>query len=133
YGYVPNAGSEEIRSRVPFPASVHFARRGQWLDIYINPAAADLGPLGRSVVENRGPDASGARGRGSWLDARPGKELEQQDHLMIPVLGGAAGLLESRDLVHQLPARSEEALIRFQNERSHEFREKLQLVTGKTQ
>jgi hypothetical protein len=37
YGFVPNVSPEEARSRVPFPAEATFERRGQWVDIYVNP------------------------------------------------------------------------------------------------
>jgi hypothetical protein len=36
--FVPSASVEEARLRVPFPAAVHFGRRGQWVDVYVNPA-----------------------------------------------------------------------------------------------
>jgi hypothetical protein len=38
YNFVPGASAEEARARVPFPAAVHFERRGQWADVYVNPA-----------------------------------------------------------------------------------------------
>jgi hypothetical protein len=38
FDFVPSASAEEARLRVPFPAAVHFARRGQWVDVYVNPA-----------------------------------------------------------------------------------------------
>jgi 4-amino-4-deoxy-L-arabinose transferase-like glycosyltransferase len=37
YGFVPNATPEEARARVPFPVDQTFTRRGQWVDIYVNP------------------------------------------------------------------------------------------------
>ena len=38
FHFVPSASAEEARLRVPFPAAVHFERRGQWVDVYVNPA-----------------------------------------------------------------------------------------------
>ena len=38
YNFVPTASAEEARLRVPFPSAAHFERRGQWVDIYVNPA-----------------------------------------------------------------------------------------------
>ena len=35
--FVLNATSEEARARVPFPVDQTFTRRGQWVDIYVNP------------------------------------------------------------------------------------------------
>jgi hypothetical protein len=37
YGFVPNVTQEEARARVPFPVEATFQRRGQWVDIYVNP------------------------------------------------------------------------------------------------
>lgn len=37
YGFIPNATPEEARARIPFPNEASFARRGQWVDIYVNP------------------------------------------------------------------------------------------------
>jgi 4-amino-4-deoxy-L-arabinose transferase-like glycosyltransferase len=36
--FVPGITAEEARARVPFVAAAHFERRGQWVDIYVNPA-----------------------------------------------------------------------------------------------
>jgi hypothetical protein len=38
YHFVPGASAEEARGRVPFPVAAHFERRGQWVDVYVNPA-----------------------------------------------------------------------------------------------
>jgi 4-amino-4-deoxy-L-arabinose transferase-like glycosyltransferase len=38
YGFVPSASAAETRARVPFPSAAHFERRGQWVDVYVNPA-----------------------------------------------------------------------------------------------
>lgn len=37
YDFVPNATEQEARARVPFPLEQTFTRRGQWVDIYVNP------------------------------------------------------------------------------------------------
>lgn len=37
YDFIPNATAEEARARVPFPAEASFNRRGQWVDVYVNP------------------------------------------------------------------------------------------------
>jgi hypothetical protein len=37
YGFVPNVTPEESRARVPFPVEATFLRRGQWIDVYVNP------------------------------------------------------------------------------------------------
>jgi 4-amino-4-deoxy-L-arabinose transferase-like glycosyltransferase len=37
YGYVPNVTAAEARAVVPFPVEAHFERRGQWVDVYVNP------------------------------------------------------------------------------------------------
>jgi 4-amino-4-deoxy-L-arabinose transferase-like glycosyltransferase len=42
YGFVPAAREEEARSRVPFAAEASFTRRGQWVDVYVNPAYRKL-------------------------------------------------------------------------------------------
>jgi hypothetical protein len=38
YNFVPSVSAEEARVRIPFPAAAHFERRGQWVDVYVNPA-----------------------------------------------------------------------------------------------
>jgi 4-amino-4-deoxy-L-arabinose transferase-like glycosyltransferase len=38
YHFVPGITPEQARSRVPFPAAVRFERRGQWVEVYVNPA-----------------------------------------------------------------------------------------------
>ena len=45
YGALPNAGLQEVRAQVPWPIEQHFFRRGQWVDIYVNPATPRTGPL----------------------------------------------------------------------------------------
>jgi 4-amino-4-deoxy-L-arabinose transferase-like glycosyltransferase len=37
YNFQPAATMEEARSLIPFPIDAHFSRRGQWVDIYVNP------------------------------------------------------------------------------------------------
>ena len=40
FGYVPGASAAEARGRIPYPAVAHFERRGQWVEIFANPALA---------------------------------------------------------------------------------------------
>ena len=51
YGFVPNVTPEESRARVPFPVEAAFTRRGQWVDIYVNP---DLPRLTASPARSEG-------------------------------------------------------------------------------
>lgn len=44
YNYVPGATMDEARARIPFPIVAHFERRGQWVDIYVNPAIPQGAP-----------------------------------------------------------------------------------------
>jgi hypothetical protein len=37
YGFTPAVTEAEARDRVPFPIETRIARRGQWLDIFVNP------------------------------------------------------------------------------------------------
>ncbi len=37
YNFTPNSTREALQARVPYPLVAHFEKRGQWLDIYINP------------------------------------------------------------------------------------------------
>jgi hypothetical protein len=37
YNFVPNISMEEAHARVPFPIDASFTRRGQWVEIYVNP------------------------------------------------------------------------------------------------
>jgi len=37
YGALPNASLDEVRSLVPLPVEQHMTRRGQWVEIYVNP------------------------------------------------------------------------------------------------
>jgi len=46
YGFTPNSTMNALRARVPFPVFAHFERRGQWVDIYVNPRT----PLSSPVV-----------------------------------------------------------------------------------
>ncbi|MGO9255880.1 MAG: ArnT family glycosyltransferase [Bryobacteraceae bacterium] len=39
-GYVPGVTSTEAWSMTPYPNHAHFEKRGQWVDVYANPAAA---------------------------------------------------------------------------------------------
>jgi hypothetical protein len=46
YQVLPNANETEARARIPFPVEAHFDRRGQWVDIYVNPDVRRNGPPG---------------------------------------------------------------------------------------
>ncbi len=39
YGYVPFASRTDLPRLVPFPPTASFARRGQWVQVFLNPAA----------------------------------------------------------------------------------------------
>lgn len=39
YGYAPTVTEEEARAKSPYPAEASFERRGQWVEVYVNPAA----------------------------------------------------------------------------------------------
>jgi hypothetical protein len=54
YGYVAGASPEEARARVPFPAIAHFERRGQWVEIFANPAVQTVPRTMRAVWRKRG-------------------------------------------------------------------------------
>lgn len=41
-GYVPGVNSTQISFMAPYPIHAHFERRGQWVDVYANPAVARL-------------------------------------------------------------------------------------------
>jgi hypothetical protein len=45
YSEMPDANQTQIRDLVPFPASRHFAQRGQWVDIYVNPGYSEPTPM----------------------------------------------------------------------------------------
>ncbi len=49
YGFSPNTTMEALRARVPFPVVAHFERRGQWLDIYVNPRTPLSSPAVRAM------------------------------------------------------------------------------------
>jgi hypothetical protein len=44
YGYSGSLSEEQMRARIPFPVETRMASRGQWLDIYVNPAIPRSGP-----------------------------------------------------------------------------------------
>lgn len=50
YGGAPNATQEEARARVPFPIEAAFTRRGQWVDVYVNPAYRPAAQIQRGVT-----------------------------------------------------------------------------------
>jgi hypothetical protein len=45
YSEMPDANQTQIRALVPFAASRHFAQRGQWVDIYVNPGYSEPTPM----------------------------------------------------------------------------------------
>jgi 4-amino-4-deoxy-L-arabinose transferase-like glycosyltransferase len=45
YSFQPGATLEEARASVPFPVEAHFSRRGQWVDIYVNPDLPSAPPV----------------------------------------------------------------------------------------
>ena len=51
YGALPNAGLDEVRAQVPLPIEQHLTRRGQWLDIYVNPKTPRTGPVQDRAVK----------------------------------------------------------------------------------
>lgn len=58
YGGVRGASRREVAALVPFPAAAHFARRGQWVDIYLNPAVCRPGGAAAISQTARAPDRS---------------------------------------------------------------------------
>lgn len=44
FGYLPNATREQTRRQVPFAVENRIERRGQWLDIYVNPNLPRIPP-----------------------------------------------------------------------------------------
>ena len=50
YGFTPNTTMDGLRARVPFPVVAHFERRGQWLDIYVNPKTPLSSPAVRAML-----------------------------------------------------------------------------------
>jgi 4-amino-4-deoxy-L-arabinose transferase-like glycosyltransferase len=64
YNFSPNSTRDDLQSRVPFPRAAHFERRGQWLDIYVNPAPAPVPPPVRAKLGRCcGPFAQCAKSR----------------------------------------------------------------------
>jgi 4-amino-4-deoxy-L-arabinose transferase-like glycosyltransferase len=37
FGYAPLATEEEVRHTAPYPPAIHWQKKGQWMDIYVNP------------------------------------------------------------------------------------------------
>jgi len=44
YGAAPNLTREEARARIPLFREAQFERRGQWVDVYVNPDSRPSGP-----------------------------------------------------------------------------------------
>ena len=53
YPNMPNAGIDEVRAQVPLPIEQHFERRGQWVDIYVDPSTPRTGPRPQHRAEMR--------------------------------------------------------------------------------
>jgi hypothetical protein len=53
YNFAPGIGAAEARTRVPFPAAAHFERRGQWVDVYVNPSLPLPAPARLAAVRSR--------------------------------------------------------------------------------
>ena len=53
FGAMSNAGLRDVRTRVPFPIEQHMQRRGQWVDIYVNPKTPRTGPAEMRRAELR--------------------------------------------------------------------------------
>jgi hypothetical protein len=51
YPNMPNAGIDEVRAQVPIPIEQHFERRGQWVDIYVDPSTPRTGPQPQQRAE----------------------------------------------------------------------------------
>jgi hypothetical protein len=49
YNFSPNSTRDDVQKRIPFPRAAHFERRGQWLDIYVNPGAPLSAPAVRAM------------------------------------------------------------------------------------
>lgn len=45
FGALPYGGMQQIRQQVPLPIEQHLTRRGQWVDIYVNPKTPRTGPV----------------------------------------------------------------------------------------
>jgi len=78
---------------------------------------------------------SGAAGAGQGeLAAVAAQIFEQQDHLVVPILGpagaGRASKLELRNLLSQLSAGTAIFSARFEDTGSQEFGDKLELIEG---
>jgi hypothetical protein len=53
YNFQPGASIEEARERIPFPVEAHFSRRGQWVDIFVNPDVPSTAPVPVRVAATR--------------------------------------------------------------------------------
>jgi 4-amino-4-deoxy-L-arabinose transferase-like glycosyltransferase len=49
YNFQPGASLQEARARIPFPVEAHFSRRGQWVDIFVNPDIPSIAPALRAI------------------------------------------------------------------------------------
>jgi hypothetical protein len=53
YDFLPDATPEEARARVPFPIEATFNRRGQWVEVYVNPILPRIPHRPASVARTR--------------------------------------------------------------------------------
>jgi hypothetical protein len=53
YGFTPNSTMEALRESVALPMVAHFEKRGQWVDIYVNPRTPLSSRVVRAMVVNR--------------------------------------------------------------------------------
>jgi hypothetical protein len=51
YGFTPNTTEEGLRTRVPLPLLAHFERRGQWIDIFVNPKTPVSSRIVRAMID----------------------------------------------------------------------------------
>jgi hypothetical protein len=56
YDFIPNVTPEEARERAPFPAEATFSRRGQWVDIYVNPEVPRIPHRPARAARSEGAD-----------------------------------------------------------------------------
>ena len=81
YDFVPNATPEEARARVPFPVDQTFKRRGQWVDIYVNPDLPRIPHQPVRVAARANP----ARWTAGAVDTGSTEKFEQQNRLVIAI------------------------------------------------
>jgi pimeloyl-ACP methyl ester carboxylesterase len=50
FGYTPGGGRAQVRAAVPLRLETHMERRGQWVDIYVNPLSPGPLPVVRALT-----------------------------------------------------------------------------------